>query len=318
MIEFKDAVKIYPSGADAMNGFTYCFEQGHAYTLFGPSGAGKTTILKAILSLIDLDAGSVSITPGTRISMVFQNDMLLDHLSAWDNIRYGLPDGLKREVCVERISQTAALCQCEGYLGQKTGSLSGGQRQRVSLARALAANPDFLLLDEPFSQLDHALRASLLEQILQLQAQLGFGTIFVSHSFDEAINAGKTILFIKDGKLLQAGSMEALLMQPANVQVARYFSYPGMNLLKMPEGDTACWMGFYPDACRTAPCEGAALVMEHPAQIWMQYHEGRYLYHIAWKAQKFYALLECANLPETLYIQKGSIFRFDAAGNLMD
>jgi molybdate transport system ATP-binding protein len=203
--------------------------------LFGPSGAGKTTCLNAIAGLLTPDAGEIVLDgetlfrkdrPGPhenlparrrRIGYVFQQYALFPHLTALQNTAYAL--GRQRDGC------QAALKLLErmgiGHLANHyPKELSGGQQQRVAIARALAANPRVLLLDEPFSALDVAMRQRLQGDLAALQAELGLVVLYVTHRIEDALSIGHRLAVIRDGKVEQAGPIDEVFRYPASSEVA--------------------------------------------------------------------------------------------------
>jgi len=203
--------------------------------LFGPSGAGKTTCLNAIAGLLTPDAGEIVLDgetlfrrdrPGAhanlparqrRIGYVFQQYALFPHLTALENAAYALHR--------QRDGRQAALKLLErigiGHVANRyPHEMSGGQQQRVAIARALAANPRVLLLDEPFSALDAAVRQRLQVDLAALQADLGLIVFYVTHRLEDALALGQRLAVIRDGRVEQVGPIEEVFRYPANAEVA--------------------------------------------------------------------------------------------------
>jgi molybdate transport system ATP-binding protein len=203
--------------------------------LFGPSGAGKTTCLNAIAGLLTPDAGEIALDgetlfrkdrPGPsanlparrrRVGYVFQQYALFPHLTAVENAAYALQG--------ERDGRQAALKLLEqmgiGHVAHRyPHEMSGGQQQRVAIARSLAANPRVLLLDEPFSALDAAVRQRLQGDLAALQADLGLIMLYVTHRLDDALALGQRLAVIRDGEVKQVGPIEDVFRYPANPEVA--------------------------------------------------------------------------------------------------
>ncbi len=188
--------------------------------LFGPSGAGKTTVLRLISGLARPDAGRVRLGEKTlfdsanqideplrnrRVGMIFQDDLLFPHLSIAANIGFGLTNW-RRAQARDRLTEVAALCGVEHLLDRMPEMLSGGERQRVGLARALAPCPQLLLCDEPVSALDLANRHALLEQLRIVQHAMAIPMLYVTHSPGEALALGSRMFLLKAGKIVDTGS----------------------------------------------------------------------------------------------------------------
>jgi iron(III) transport system ATP-binding protein len=205
---------------------------GAVVALLGPSGCGKTTLLRSIAGLERLDGGEVRIGdrlvsgPGThvpperrRVGMVFQDWALFPHLSVAQNVGYGLPRAQRRGA---RVEAALAMVGLGGLGGRSPGTLSGGQQQRVALARALAPEPGVLLLDEPFSNLDSALRVQVRTEVHQLLAQLGITTVFVTHDQEEAFVLGDEVAVMHGGRIVQQAPPSALYARPASPWIAAF------------------------------------------------------------------------------------------------
>ncbi len=205
---------------------------GTITALLGPSGCGKTTLLRLIAGLERPRAGSIHagartlstperVTPPEkrRIGMIFQEGALFPHLSVAENVAFGLPRGAERAQAVESALDLVGLAG----LGERSpSSLSGGQRQRVALARALAPGPDMLLLDEPFANLDPALRIELRTEVAALLRRLGITSVFVTHDQQEAFVLGAQVAVMREGRVLQSAVPGELYGNPANRWVARF------------------------------------------------------------------------------------------------
>ena len=205
---------------------------GTVTALLGPSGCGKTTLLRLIAGLERPDAGSIHAGGETlstpervrlpekrRIGMVFQEGALFPHLSVAENVAFGLPRGRERAGVVE---EALALVGLAGMGKRSPTSLSGGQRQRVALARALAPGPEVLLLDEPFANLDPALRVELRTEVASLLRTLGVTSVFVTHDQEEAFVMGAQVIVMRDGRVLQSAPPSELYSRPANRWVASF------------------------------------------------------------------------------------------------
>lgn len=183
-------------------------DKGELFTLLGPSGCGKTTILRIISGFIAPSEGRIfigerditALPPEKRnIGMVFQNYALFPHMTVVENVRYGLlVKKLEKKVIDEKVDKYLALVGMEKYRQRKISELSGGQQQRVAVARALAVEPELLLLDEPMSNLDAALRDRMRDEIRELQQKLGITTIFITHDQREALSISDRIAVMNE------------------------------------------------------------------------------------------------------------------------
>ncbi|GMG83142.1 glycine betaine/L-proline ABC transporter ATP-binding protein [Paralimibaculum aggregatum] len=221
--------------------------EGEIFCLMGLSGSGKSTLVRHINRLIEPTAGTIRILGedigqmrteplralrATKIGMVFQNMALLPHRSVRDNIGFALElrgmDAYHRaqlaDVALEKVS-------LHGYGDRLPSELSGGMQQRVGLARALAADPEILLMDEPFSALDPLIRRNLQDEFLGLSANLKKTTVFITHDLDEAIRMGDRIGIMKDGEIVQIGTAEDIVTAPADDYVADFVA--GISRLKL-------------------------------------------------------------------------------------
>lgn len=228
IIRFENIEKSY-GDKKVVDHFSLEIEAGAFVTVIGSSGCGKTTILKMINGLIKPDSGSVFvedkdiesedlISLRRRIGYAIQGSILFPHLSVEKNIAYvpnllNKRDKEKTKKAVEKWMQIVGLDQ--DLLERYPDELSGGQQQRVGIARALAASPDILLMDEPFGAVDEITRGQLQEEILGIHKKTGITIIFVTHDIGEACKLGNKILVMDQGKVVQFGSKEEILMRPA-------------------------------------------------------------------------------------------------------
>ena len=213
-------------------------DEGEIFVIMGLSGSGKSTLLRCINRLIKPTSGEVIIN-GTDISkvsdkellqirrkelaMVFQNFGLLPHRTVLHNIAFGLElQGVKREERERKAMESMQLVGLKGYENQMVGELSGGMQQRVGLARALANDPEVLLMDEAFSALDPLIRVQMQDELLALQAKMKKTIVFITHDLSEAIKLGDRIAIMKDGEIVQIGTSEEILTEPANGYVERF------------------------------------------------------------------------------------------------
>jgi ABC-type Fe3+/spermidine/putrescine transport system ATPase subunit len=216
----------------AVDGVSLEVEQGEFLTLLGPSGCGKTTTLRMIAGFEHPTSGRVVIAgrdvtalkPQKRdVGMVFQNYALFPHMDVWDNVEFGLRSrGVPRDQAKPKVERALALVEMEGYGKRKVQALSGGQQQRVALARALAPEPPLILLDEPLSNLDAALRERTRDELRALLKRLGMTAVFVTHDQEEAFALSDRIAVMSRGVLQQAGTPEALYASPVNAFIASF------------------------------------------------------------------------------------------------
>ncbi|MGQ9477089.1 MAG: ABC transporter ATP-binding protein [Candidatus Bipolaricaulia bacterium] len=214
----------------AVEGASFTVGEGEFLALVGPSGCGKTTILRLIAGFDRPDEGEILFDgrsvlgeppEARRVGMVFQNYALFPHMTVAGNIAYGLRSwrGQERQ---RRVKELLELVDLEGLEHRSPGELSAGQRQRAALARALAPEPQLLLLDEPLSALDAKLRERLRLEIRRLQRQLGITTIYVTHDQEEALALADLVAVMNSGKIEQVGSPREVYHRPATEFVASF------------------------------------------------------------------------------------------------
>jgi len=220
---------------------SFSVRRGEIFCIMGLSGSGKSTLLRHVNRLIEPSAGEVHVL-GTdvralndadlrrlraeRVGMVFQNMALLPHRSVRDNVAYPLE--IRREPKSRRWAvsdQKLALVGLTGYEDRYPSELSGGMQQRVGLARALASDPEVLLMDEPFSALDPLIRRELQNQFIELSQRLNKTTIFITHDLDEAIRVGSRIAVMKDGRIMQVGTAAEIVTQPADDYIREFVQH---------------------------------------------------------------------------------------------
>lgn len=219
--------------------------EGEFIALLGPSGCGKSTTLRLIAGLeeptsgrILLDGCDVTTLPSAQrgIAMVFQSYALFPHLTVGQNISFGLSvRGESRKSQAEKLARVAPQLGLEALLDRKPSQLSGGQQQRVALGRALIAEAPICLLDEPLSNLDASLRAEMRTEIRSLQRRLGITMIFVTHDQTEAMSMADRVALLRDGRLEQFDTPEALYSRPVSTFVARFIGAPPMNVLTVAD-----------------------------------------------------------------------------------
>ncbi|SKC35049.1 glycine betaine/proline transport system ATP-binding protein [Okibacterium fritillariae] len=225
-------------GTAAVIDASFEVKQGEIFVVMGLSGSGKSTLIRMLNGLLEPTSGTVEVMGSPisgisdaqlrevrkkNVSMVFQHFALLPHRSVRDNVAYGLEiQGMplaERRERAERIIQRVGL---DGWADKLPAQLSGGMQQRVGLARALAADTDVLLMDEAFSALDPLIRREMQEQLVELQAELGKTIIFITHDLNEAMFLGDRIAVMRDGRIVQVGTPNDILTDPANDYVAQF------------------------------------------------------------------------------------------------
>jgi ABC-type Fe3+/spermidine/putrescine transport system ATPase subunit len=203
--------------------------RGEILALLGPSGSGKTTTLRLLAGFEAPDGGRVlvegeevtALAPAARrFGMVFQNYALFPHLDVFGNVAFGLKGG--GEAAARRVSEVLAMVDLAGFERRRVTELSGGQQQRVALARSLAPEPRVLLLDEPLSNLDPALRERTRRELREAIQRVGITTVFVTHEQEEAFDLGDRVAVLNAGRLEQAGTPDDLYDRPASAFVARF------------------------------------------------------------------------------------------------
>ncbi|WP_434970320.1 quaternary amine ABC transporter ATP-binding protein [Microbacterium sp. bgisy207] len=225
-------------GTAAVIDASFSVQKGEIFVIMGLSGSGKSTIIRMLNGLYEATAGSVtvsgeSVTDTTptklrelrrdRVSMVFQHFALLPHRSVADNVAYPLQlRGVPRAERLAKAEEILALVGLEGWGDKLPSALSGGMQQRVGIARALAADPDVLLMDEAFSALDPLIRREMQEQLLDLQQKLQKTIVFITHDLNEAMLLGDRIAVMRDGRIVQIGTPEDILTDPANDYVEQF------------------------------------------------------------------------------------------------
>ncbi len=241
-LSLKHIDKIYPSGVQAV--FDFCLEirDKEFIVLVGPSGCGKSTTLRMIAGLEEISNGELyidgnlvnDVVPKDRdIAMVFQNYALYPHMSVYDNMAFGLKlRKMPKQEIDDRVQKAAEILGIKDYLSRKPKALSGGQRQRVALGRTIVREPKVFLLDEPLSNLDAKLRASMRTEISKLHARLATTFIYVTHDQVEAMTMGTRIVVMKDGFMQQVDTPQNLYDYPINLFVAGFIGTPQMNFFK--------------------------------------------------------------------------------------
>ena len=225
--------KTFTDGTRALEPATLDIARGETLVLLGPSGCGKTTMLRIIAGLelpdeggrVLFDGNDMTSVPIERrnVGMVFQSYALFPNMSVADNIGYGLKiRGMAKDERAARVAELVALTNITGLENRRIDQLSGGQRQRVALARAVAIRPGILLLDEPLTALDAALRDRLRGELNRLLRALGITTIYVTHDQSEAMELGDRIVVMQKGAIAQIGTPRDIYFTPRNRFVAEF------------------------------------------------------------------------------------------------
>jgi multiple sugar transport system ATP-binding protein len=233
--------KVYPGGVKAVDGLSLEIGDGEFMVLVGPSGCGKSTALRSIAGLDEITSGTISIggrvvndlPPKDRdIAMVFQNYALYPHMTVEQNLAFGLQQRkTPKDEIRRRVTGVAKMLGLEDYLKRKPAALSGGQRQRVAMGRAIVREPQAFLMDEPLSNLDAKLRVSMRASLSQLHERLGVTTVYVTHDQVEAMTLGQRVCVLREGRLQQADTPQALFNAPVNLFVAGFIGSPAMNFV---------------------------------------------------------------------------------------
>ncbi|MEE6296745.1 quaternary amine ABC transporter ATP-binding protein [Georgenia wangjunii] len=229
---------VKPLGTAAVIDASFEVAKGETFVVMGLSGSGKSTLIRMLNGLLTPTAGNVligeesvsDVAPAElralrrkRVSMVFQHFALLPHRTVLDNAAYPLEiQGVGRVERRERAAESLRMTGLGGWENSLPSQLSGGMRQRVGLARALAADTEILLMDEAFSALDPLIRREMQEQLVELQATLGKTIVFITHDLNEAMFLGDRIAVMRDGRIVQVGTAEKILSEPADDYVAQF------------------------------------------------------------------------------------------------
>ncbi|MBF9035838.1 ATP-binding cassette domain-containing protein [Rhodobacterales bacterium HKCCE2091] len=245
-LQLRSVEKTYGNGYKAVHGIDLDVEEGEFMVLVGPSGCAKSTTLRMIAGLETITGGEVRIgdtvvndlVPGKRgIAMVFQNYALYPHMKVTKNLSFGLRlKGVAKPRIAAATDEVSGILEIEQLLDRLPKQLSGGQAQRVALGRALIKSPDVFLFDEPLSNLDAKLRASMRVRITDLHKRLRdegrpATVVYVTHDQVEAMTMGDRICVMKDGRIMQVADPQTLYARPANAFVAGFIGMPEMNLV---------------------------------------------------------------------------------------
>jgi spermidine/putrescine ABC transporter ATP-binding subunit len=240
IISIKRVSKRFGNVVTAVDDVSLEIQEGEFFALLGPSGCGKTTLLRMIAGFEIPSEGAITIDdlnmegvdPNRRpVNMVFQSYAVFPHMKVFDNVAYGLKvTGVSKGEINDRVEESLALVQLDGFESREPDQLSGGQRQRVALARALVKRPRVLLLDEPLSALDAKLRAAMQLELVRLQHTVGITFIIVTHDQDEALSMADRVAVMESGKVRQIAPPSELYEYPASRFVADFIGK--MNLFE--------------------------------------------------------------------------------------
>jgi putative spermidine/putrescine transport system ATP-binding protein len=263
--------KTFADGTRALEPATLDIARGETLVLLGPSGCGKTTMLRIIAGLELPDVGGRVLFDGNdmtsvpierrNVGMVFQSYALFPNMTVADNIGYGLKiRGVGREERAARIAELVALTNITGLENRRISQLSGGQRQRVALARAVAIRPGVLLLDEPLTALDAALRDRLRGELNRLLRALGITAIYVTHDQSEAMELGDRIVVMQKGAIAQIGTPREIYFAPNSRFVAEFIG--AANIIESPveNGHLVLTGGRQPIEANTSSTAAVAMI----------------------------------------------------------
>ena len=242
-VRIEDCGKTFADGTHALEPATLDIARGETLVLLGPSGCGKTTMLRIIAGLELPDRGGKVLFDGKdmtsvpierrNVGMVFQSYALFPNMSVAENIAYGLKiRGMPRAERAARVAELVNLTNIAGLENRRVDQLSGGQRQRVALARAVAVRPGILLLDEPLTALDAALRERLRSELNRLLRALGITAIYVTHDQAEAMELGDRVVVMRKGAIAQIGSPRDIYFAPKDRFVAEFIG--AANIVEAP------------------------------------------------------------------------------------
>lgn len=218
---------------NAVKGVSFDLPAGQILALLGPSGSGKSSLLRAVAGLeatggvVEFDGEDVTAVPVHRrgFGLMFQDGQLFSHRSVGANVAYGLRGRLPRSQWAGRVAELLTLVGLPGFAERAVSTLSGGQAQRVALARALAPEPRVLLLDEPLSALDRALREQLAVEVRQIVHAAGVCALYVTHDQDEAFTVADLVGVMTDGEMRRLGTPAQVWQDPQSAQVAQFLGY---------------------------------------------------------------------------------------------
>ncbi|GAA3294438.1 ABC transporter ATP-binding protein [Streptomyces cinereospinus] len=266
---------------------------GEFVALLGPSGCGKTTALNCLSGLLPLTGGQI-LLDGQRIDtlppekrgfgMVFQNYALFPHMSVRANVAFGLKMRKVGKAEIDRrVDEVLRLVRLSAQAGKHPGQLSGGQQQRVAIARAIVLEPPLVLMDEPLSNLDAALRLEMRTEIRRIHQQFGLTTLYVTHDQEEALSLADRLVVLHEGRVSQVGTPADLYEHPANPHVAGFMGYRNLLRLEVASADAAgalvrgrgLALHGTPVADRPLVAGDKVVVAIRPEDIHLAQHDGR-------------------------------------------
>jgi ABC-type Fe3+/spermidine/putrescine transport system ATPase subunit len=281
-VEVRDLVKSY-GGVRAVDGVSFVVAEGGITTMLGPSGCGKTTILRCIAGLETANAGEIVIGARTvfsgghdlvpvearNLGMVFQSYAIWPHMTIARNVAYGLRvRGRPGDEIARRVAAALALVRLTDYAERYPGQLSGGQMQRVVLARALAYDPELLLLDEPLANLDAHLREEMRQELKRIQRETKMTMIAVTHDQSEALALSDQIMVMAAGRVLQRGRPDEIFRRPQTAQVARFLGATNVLQARRVDGRLLIeGLGAVPVEADGAAASAAAQVLFRPSDV---------------------------------------------------
>ena len=250
-ISKQEALEKYNSVIGVSN-VSFDVKKGEIFCVMGLSGSGKSTLVRHINRLLEPTSGKILINNqdvmqfnkenlqelrNKKIGMVFQNFALMPHRSVLDNIAMPLEiRGVSKNDRLDAANNILNIVELQGWGNKYAHELSGGMQQRVGFARALAADPEFLLMDEPFSALDPLIRRQLQSEFIKLSKQMKKTTVFITHDLDEAVRVGHRIAIMRDGEVVQIGTPEEIVVNPSDEYVADFVK--GISRLKVVQAKT--------------------------------------------------------------------------------
>ena len=264
-LSLKHIYKKYPGGVTAVSDFCLEIKDKEFLVLVGPSGCGKSTTLRMIAGLEEISEGELfigdtlvnDVAPKDRdIAMVFQNYALYPHMTVFENMAFGLKlRKIPKEEIKRRVEEAARILDINHLLERKPKALSGGQKQRVALGRAIVRNPKVFLLDEPLSNLDAKLRASMRTELTKIHKRVGTTFIYVTHDQTEAMTMATRIVVMKDGLIQQVDTPQNLYDYPVNTFVAGFIGTPQMNFInaKLVKRDNDLYVTFGEHSLKLPP-----------------------------------------------------------------
>lgn len=242
-IIFENLSKAYDKKNYVLDSLNLRIESGERVILLGPSGCGKSTTLRIIAGLESVSEGKLTMNgalandiPAEKrnISMVFQNYALYPHMTVRENIEYALKlDKLNKKEIRKRSNQAIEVLRLDGLEDRKPRDLSGGQRQRVALSRAIVKHTDYLLLDEPLSNLDAQLRFHSRQELVKIHEKFGMTMVYVTHDQVEAMTVAEKIVILDKGKVQMVGSPYEIYHKPKNIFTAKFIGSPPMNIMQV-------------------------------------------------------------------------------------